>query len=345
MKTNHRIGGFTFAALALFLLLAPAAALAIDTPAEQSAEQTQTLGATQNPFYHLLESFVNGSSPMSLMEVSRRAAHGVDEQPTRLSFALAWAKDHVSVKDFSKVNSLYFLIYSDMAKRSALGVSRKNPYYMAYSKAAYQALVTFELMFAADAARCVNPAAGAVEHKLVNPRYENLKYVEDAATPEEMATYWKTALNYEAASTTRPGNAEICSNSVAIALAQDAGETPPEATDGTFIADAKWQPLREKARRDVATQWQTDYDAIRRAFEARQSLQEQRRAAAEAAKQEKAKADAIKQAAEAEKQKAEDEKLAKEKAERLEAQKREAGKYHDNYVPDPSTGSEDGSSD
>lgn len=341
MKTNHRIGGFAGTALALALLLASAAAFAADNPTEQPAEQSQTLSASQTPFYREFDSFVNAPRPMPLMEVSRRMAHTVDEEPVRLGLALAWAKDKVSVKDFSRVNSLYFLIYSDMAKRSALNVSRNSPYYMAYSKAAYQALVTLELMFAADAARCVNPAAGAVAHKLVNPRYENLKYVEDAATPGEMETYWKTALNYEAASAARPGNAEICSNGVAEALAQDAGETPPDRVDGAFVADAKWQPLRDKARRDIAAQWQADYDAIRKAFEARQAYQEQKRAAAEAAKQAQAKADAVKAAADAEKQKAEDEKLAREKQERLDAQRHEAGKYHDTYVPEPSTGSDD----
>jgi hypothetical protein len=127
-------------------------------------------------------------------------------------------------------------------------------------------------------------------------------------------------------------------------MAQDAGETPPDRVDGTFIADAKWQPLRDKVRRETAAEWQTDYDALRKAFEARQAYQEQRRAAAEAAKQEKAKADALKQAADAEKQKAEDEKLAKEKAERMDTQRHEAGKYHDTYVPEPSTGMQDNDS-
>src|SRR4051812_13690827 len=100
---------------ALFLLLSPAAAFAGATPVEQSPEQTQTLGATQSSFWREFDSFVNSSTPMPLMEVLQRISQKVDEEPTRLSLALAWARDKISVKDVSKVNSLYFLIFSDMA--------------------------------------------------------------------------------------------------------------------------------------------------------------------------------------------------------------------------------------
>ena len=66
-----------------------------------------------------------------------------------------------------------------------------------------------------------------------------------------METYWKTALNYEAASASRPGNGEICSNGVAIELSQEAGLPPPEELDPrSFIDRAKWGPMRDQIRTD-----------------------------------------------------------------------------------------------
>lgn len=336
MKTNFQTGALACATFALALLLGPATGFAGAIPTEQSPEQTQTLSANQSTFAREFDRFADASTPMPAMEILQRMTQKVNEEPVRLALALNWAKDRVSVKDTSKINSLYLLIYSDMAQRSALSVPRGSAYYMAYSKAAYQALVTFDLMFRADVARCVNPEAGAPAHALLNHRYDNLKAVEDNGTPEEMETYWKTALNYEDAAAHRKGNGEICSNAVADALAEASGEKGPERVDATFIDDAKWAPLRAKVRESAATQWRLDYESIRKAYEARKAYQDSQRAAAATAKQQAADAVAAKKAAEAEKQKADDEQAAREKQQRIDAQKREQGKYHDTFTPDTS---------
>ena len=105
------------------------------------------------------------------MQILQRIGGEVNGDPAKLATALSWARDMVSVKDFEKVNSLYFLVYTDMAMRSAGTVPPSSRYYMAYSKAAYQALVTFEVMFMTDAARCVNPNANATAPTLLQSRY------------------------------------------------------------------------------------------------------------------------------------------------------------------------------
>ncbi len=342
LKTQSVRGALALIALAAGLGAAPVhAADSGAIPIEQSAEQTQTLMGTQSNFYRMLESW----STMPVMEISRRIGQDIDKEPSHLSLALTWAKDKVSVKDFSKVNSLYFLIYADMAERSALNVPPRSPYYMAYSKAAYQALTTFEVMFMTDAARCVNPNANASAAALLPPRYAALKYVFDSASPSEMDSYWDTALHYEAAAGSRPGNGEICSNGVAEALAVEAGQTPPERLDASFVDDAKWAPLRDKVRAGLAVKWRTAYAPAARAWQANKARADAAQAQAAAAERQKAAAAAAaKQAVDAAavaRQKATEEQVAKEKQERLDAQKREAGKYHDSYVPEPSTEYED----
>jgi hypothetical protein len=338
-------GAVVTAALALALGAAPVPAFSATSaiPTEQSDDQTQTLSGAQSGLYRTLEGWSAGAMPV--MQMSQRISQDIDKEPTHLSLALAWTKDRVSVKDMAKVNSLYFLIYADMAARSALGVPPNSPYYMAYLKAAYQALSTFELMFKADAARCVNPAAGAPLDGLLQSRYTALKHVFDTATPDEMDTYWTTALKYEAASTARPGNAEICSNGVAEALAVDAGQTPPERVDASYIDDAKWAPLRDKIRADTSAKWKAAYAPIGKAWLDKKAKSDAAKALAEENKKQQAEAAAAakQKAAEAAaaQQKAAEEAAAKEKQDRLNVQKKEQGKYSDTYVPEPSTGLED----
>lgn len=333
MKTKFLAALLAAAAIGL-IACHPARADA--TPDEQSGTQVQTLETTHGNFYRQLDAYANA---MSAMELARRVEGEVDQDPSRLSIALGWVKNKVSTAEVQKVNSLYFLIYADMAMRSAAGVSRTNPYYMAYSKAAYQALVTFEALFLTDAARCVNPDAGKAADALLQRRYARLAYVPATVPPEDMAIYWKTALTYEAAVAARPGNAEICTNAVALALAESAGRQPPEQTDARYIDASKWTSLRGKIRADLAARWQADYAPAQKAYEARKAKEE----AAAAAALQKPDPVAAKKAAEAAKEKAEEEALAREKQERLDAQKREQAKYHDTFEPDYSSSSDDDS--
>jgi hypothetical protein len=210
----------------------PSLASAADAiPAEQSTEQTQTLYTSQSTFYRELQAF---TSFMPLMEISRRVNKRVEEEPTRLSIGLSWAKEKTETRDSARINALYFMLYSDLAAKSASTVPKKSAYYADFSKAAYQALLTFEIMLLTDAARCVNLEANAAVERLLSPRYKKLQLVADSATPEEMEEYWKTALGYEAAAVKRPGNKELCSNAIAADLARQAGAPHPGKNDPAF---------------------------------------------------------------------------------------------------------------
>jgi hypothetical protein len=338
LKTHFRDTAFACICLAVMAAM-PSIAFAVEaTPAEQSADQTQTLYTSQSAFYRELQAF---TSFMPIMEISRRANQKVEEEPTRLSIGLSWAKEKTETRDSAKINSLYFMIYSDLSAKSAATVPKKNEYYSKYLKAAYQALLTFELMLTTDAARCANQEAKAVVERLLSPRFKRLQFIADSATPAEMEEYWKTALGYEAAAVKRPGNKELCSNGIAADLARQADAPSPEILDASFIDDAKWQPLREQIRLRIADGWKKDYEPVAQAQAERKAQQEAQRARQEAYQKaqlqaaEKLKAQ---QAAEAaEKKRLEDERLAKEKKEREEKVKREAGKYRDSYTPDNSS--------
>lgn len=343
LKTHFRTKALTTCiCLTAMMVLSPLAARAADAiPTEQSTEQTQTLHASQSTFYREIESF---TTFMPIMEISRRVNQKVEQEPTRLSIGLNWAKEKTETKDSAKMNALYFMIYSDLAAKSAATVPKKSEYYTNFSKTAYQALLTFEVMLLTDAARCINPAANKAVEPLLSQRYKHLQYVADSATPAEVEEYWKTALAQEAASVKRPGNGELCSNGVAAELARQADAQAPEILDAAFIDDAKWQPLREQIRARVVAAWKKDYEPVAKALE-QQAAQRAKDAAnqkaqlqaAEDQKKLKAQQAAAAATAAAEKKRLEDEKLAQEKKERDEKAKREAGKYHDNYTPDKYT--------
>lgn len=339
LKTQSRGKAVACICLAVMVVLLPLAARAADAiPAEQSTEQTQTLYTSQSTFYRELQAF---TSFMPIMEISRRANLKVDEEPTRLSIGLSWAKEKTETRDSAKINALYFMIYSDLAAKSASTVPKKSAYYTNFSKTAYQALLTFEVMLLTDAARCVNQEAKSVVERLLSQRYKRLQFVADSATPAEMEEYWKTALGYEAAAVKRPGNGELCSNGVAAALAKQANAAPPEILDATFIDDAKWQPLREQIRARVAAAWKKDYEPVAQAQADRQAQQEAQRVKQEAFQKAQLQAaeDLKKLQAQqaAEKKRLDDARLAQEKKEREEKVKREAGKYHDTYKQDTYT--------
>jgi hypothetical protein len=327
LKTTLRPVALAFA----LALLVSAPAIAGVTPEEHSSEQTQTLSGGQSAMYKELQNFA-GSMPV--MEILRRTNDRIDEEPSRLVVAHNWAKDRVEDHDAAKVNSLYFLMYSDLSARSALTVLKKSNFFQQYSKAAYQALVTFELMFLADAARCVNPAAAAPAVELLKDRYQSLQYIPNNATPEEMQEYWDMALGFEDASERRPPNAEICSNGVAIELAQAANDTAPERLDAAYIDDAKWKVARQKVRAKVLAEWQESYAPIKKTYEARKAHLDAQHAqdAADQASRDKAEAarQAAAQTAAAEKARQEAERMAAEKQKR----KDEAQRYHDTYTPD-----------
>ncbi|MEZ0223504.1 MAG: hypothetical protein ACAH83_03040 [Alphaproteobacteria bacterium] len=339
MKTGFTNGALTCLCLAIMALLPSFPAQAVDAiPSEQSTDQTVTLYASQSTFYRELQAF---TSFMPIMEISRRVNQKVEEERTRLSIGLAWAKEKTEVKDSAKMNSLYFMIYSDLAAKSVTTVPKKSEHYLKYSKAAYQALLTFEVMLMTDAVRCVNPNTQAAVEALLSPRFKHLQYVADSSTPAEIEEFWKTALAHEAASMKRPGNGELCSNGIAAELARQAGKPAPEILDATFIDEAKWHPLREQTRTKLMTEWMKDYEPVAEAWAQKKAQQEAMRLKQEA--YQKAQLQAVEdqkklkaqQAAEAaEKKRQEDEKFALEKKEREEKVKREAGKYQDSYKSD-----------
>lgn len=350
MKTHSINKALTCACIAVLAVLLPFSAQGAETatPTEQTSEQTQTLYASQSTFYRELEAF---RSFMPIMEISKRVNQKVEEEPTRLSIGLSWAKEKTEVKNSAKVNALYFMIYIDLAAKSAQTVPKKSQYHSNFLKSAYQALLTFEVMLTADAVRCVNPSAKAAIDPLLSQRFQMLQHVADNATPAEMEDYWETALAHEAAAVKRPGNGELCSNKVAAELALQAGKQPPEIVDETIVDDAKWQLLREQVRAKLLEEWKKDYAPIAKALEQRKAQQEEMRVKEEAynkaqmqAAEEQKKLKAKQAAEAAEKKRLEDEKLALEKKERAEKAKREASKYHDTYTPDSTVYPSDDSS-
>jgi hypothetical protein len=198
---------------------------------------------------------------MPAMKIAQQIKKKIADEPSKLAVAMKWADDRTfGASDPLRLNSLYFMIYSDLNRMQMPTARMSNEAYRKYAWAAYMGLAAFEAMFMADLERCGNPAAKASVTALLSPRHEALILVNRMFPKEKIEAAWETALEFEAASGQRPGNADICSNNLSETEEEDQNALPA-TVKATYIGDAAWNAAREKSRQQLKVNWKQRYDA------------------------------------------------------------------------------------
>ncbi len=202
-----------------------------------------------------------------------------------------WLRDNsINQKDPKKINSLYFLSYSDTL--STIAASYKDAgdpeQYRELMASSVLNLYIFELMASIDAARCQDPTAlQAITKGMVLPRVNDLGRPVFAMFPRErFDDLEKTALLMEEKTTARPPNVDICSLGQARLrdLAAAPGVQQKEIPDSRYaggtrtelippagysfvpamVPDSEWLVTRNKLLSVVTSGWAKRYDAFAR---------------------------------------------------------------------------------
>jgi hypothetical protein len=314
----------------LLAALGVAAVLVAALPAiAEEQEQAASLQAARTVFIGQLDAL---AVYMPVMDISRRIAKRLEVEPGKQEYALEWAKGRsVGVKSSAAINSLYFMIHSDLSRQMTRLFPPRDENYALHARAAWQSLIVFETLLMTDIARCKDSRVAEGAAKLLPQRYEDAGALNVAISPDDMAGFWKYALALEEAAVLRPPNAEVCNNSLAVAVADMAGQPAPEKIDPAYLNAAEWTAARVKARAALDARQKQLQAAVAKTYAARKAEADATRAAA----QERTAAEAAMKKAQ------EDARLKKEQALRARAEalraKEEAAKPKPAAPPAPKT--------
>jgi len=226
------------------------------------AKAADPFAGESSSFYATLDDYARDKRGITV--ISDRIDEVLKVEPQQLPLAFTWAKNKaIGATDPSKVNGLYFMPYSDLARRTARGLPKTGKNFAPTSLEALQALLIFEAITAADFARCKSAADKTVLPWIVEPRAKMLDYVYGLLTPQEIEAVWTNALNMEAATGARPANTEVCSNQLAVDMTY--GDHPQAKVTPEFISAPEWEKLRASVREKTLNGWKLHYSMLPKA--------------------------------------------------------------------------------
>ncbi|MDI1226907.1 MAG: hypothetical protein PSY14_04395 [bacterium] len=240
----------------IFILLGVSAALFLTG---MSASAADPFAGETGSYYAQLEQYAKDKR--SITTISDRINAELTRDPRQLPLVTDWAKKRaIGATDPSLVNGLYFMVYSDLTRRTAKALPKTGPNYAPTSHEALQALLIFDAITTADFARCKSAADAGVVKWIVEPRHKALNYVYALLTPEETEAIWANALNMEAATGARLPNAEVCSNTLAVEMTY--GDHPQEKVPAAFIPTPEWDAKRTALRDEIMNSWRAHYNTL-----------------------------------------------------------------------------------
>lgn len=239
-----------------FIALGAVAALFLTTASVSSADP---FAGETSSYYAQLDKYAKDSR--SITTISDRISAEIARDPRQLPLAADWAKQKaIGATDPSQVNGLYFMIYSDLTRRSAKLLPKTGQNYAPLSHEALQALLIFEAITTADFARCKSAADAGVLPWIIEPRRKALDYVYTLLSPQEAEAIWDNSLNMEAATGGRKPNTEVCSNTLAVDMIY--GDKPQEKVPAAFIPTPEWETRRAALRAKIKAEWQAHYASL-----------------------------------------------------------------------------------
>ena len=224
-----------------------------------SASAADPFAGESSSYYAQLDQYAKDNR--SITTISDRINAELARDPRQLPLATDWAKKKaIGATDPSLVNGLSFIIYSDLARRTAKALPKTGPNYAPMSLEALQALLIFEAITAADFARCKSAADASVLPWAIEPRLKALDYVYALLSPAETEAIWDNALNMEAATGARKPNTEVCSNTLAVDMTY--GDHPQEKVPAAFIPTPEWETKRAELRQQIKNGWKIHHSTL-----------------------------------------------------------------------------------
>lgn len=307
LKTSHKTKLLLVLALTALFTGAGfylAGKVTVSTPNISGVEHGSSpyqISAEDRLFYQLLDEKAAEGNAAAVGELVLK---NINENPRRLAVALDWARDHsVFQKDPKKINSLYFMLYSDLEYFAAQAFleQKMTAQFIDMSKTALAALSTAEVLLATDIARCQDQSARSILIPLMAPRMQALNYAYGLFDEQQMQSMSVMVMSGVASMWNRAPNKEVCASgreSVIKALEQGARTAkapqgnnilgdqtvliPPKdfSVEPKFIDHNTWMEKTAEIYKNISASWSQryfDYTAmrdLRRAQRAKQNQQE-----------------------------------------------------------------------
>lgn len=255
----------------------PVARVKGDTPYEQKYYA--------DPFYSEIDVAAADNKPAR--DVVAFIELKVQDKPERINAAALWLRDNsIGQRDITKVNSIYFLTYSDFTLQLAGAYERAkiNDAWLDMLKSSVMALYIYEMMASMDAIRCADPTAlSAMREDTLIPRYGKFKAAYEVLSKSDFDFFESQADIADKKFERRRPNEFICSlgaAKLADMLRQEGVQTfrapnpasgresmrvipPPGYTfTPSFVNDTEWIKRRAGMKKRLQKMWDHRYDRL-----------------------------------------------------------------------------------
>ena len=268
--------------------LSATAALAAD-PTKISTPVPRLKGETPyeqkyyaDPFYSEID--VAAENDMPAREVVGFIELKVQDKPERINAASLWLRDNsLGQRDITKVNSIYFLSYSDLTLQlaQAYHAAKVHDAWLDMLKSSIMAMYIYEMMASLDAMRCADPTAlSAMREDTLMPRYDKFSEAYEILSKSDFDFFERQAYIAEKKFEKRRPNEFICSlgaAKLADMLRQEGVQTfrapnPASGRDSmrvipppgykfmpSFVNDTEWAKRREGMKKQLQKVWDDRY--------------------------------------------------------------------------------------
>jgi hypothetical protein len=211
----------------------------------------------------------------------------VQDKPERINAASLWLRDNsVGQRDITKVNSLYFLAYSDFTLQLAQAYRKAKIHdaWISMLKTSVMALYIYEMTATMDAMRCADPTVlSAMREDTLIPRYGKLNEAYEILSKSDFDFFESEAYIAEKKFERRRPNEFICSlgaAKLADMLRQEGVQTfrAPNPASGresmrvippqgytfmpSFVVDTEWAKRRESMKKQLQKIWDDRYKRL-----------------------------------------------------------------------------------
>jgi hypothetical protein len=282
-------GAFLIAGL---VALPVSAAFAVDsskvsTPVQIKGDTPYEQKYYADPFYSEIDVMAENNTPAR--DVVAFIELKVQDKPERINAATLWLRDNsIGQRDITKVNSIYFLTYSDLTLQLARAYKGAKiiDAWRDMLKSSTMALYIYEIMASMDAMRCADPTVlSAMREDTLIPRYGNIKDAYTVLLKADFDFMETQAYIAEKKFERRRPNEFICSlgaAKLADMLRQEGVQTfkapnPASGRDSTrvipprgytftpsFVDDTEWAKRREGMKKRIQKLWDDRYERLSR---------------------------------------------------------------------------------
>lgn len=237
-----------------------------------------------DPFYGEIESLAKTKPARDVIAMIEMK---IQDTPDRINAASLWLRDNsLGQRDLDRMDSLYFLAYSDVTLQLARAYqqAKQKDAYEDMLKTSVMSLYIFEMLAGIDALRCADPTAlSAMRQDTLMPRYEKLSDAYAMLTKSDFDLFETAAFMADRKFERRRPNDYICGLGAAKLTDMQRQEgvktfdapnpatgrnslrvIPPQGYSYTpaYVDDTEWAKRREGMKKRLKKIWDDRFERL-----------------------------------------------------------------------------------